>query len=152
MAGAVFKVNPDLQVLGGLAVEYRRDLPVMPFAGVRWRFAEGWTASLLFPRSGVEYEYSKQLAFFGGAGLQGGAFQVSEHFGDKFGRPELNNDSLTYWEIRFGGGARYRLLKNLALELDGGYMVLRRFVFRESDFTLKTDPAPYVQTSLRVSF
>ncbi len=150
--GVTYTLNTNLLFVGGFSIEYRRDVPVLPYLGARWRLADHWTLSLLFPRPGIEFQPNQRLALFAGAGLRGGAAQVNEHFGTDVGRPELNNTTLTYWEFRGGAGLRYRLIRGLTAELDGGWTFERRFVFREPDVTLKTKGAPYVQVSLNTRF
>ncbi|HEY5911810.1 MAG TPA: DUF6268 family outer membrane beta-barrel protein [Verrucomicrobiae bacterium] len=152
MLGASYDMTTNLNLLGGLSIEYRRDIPVFPYFGARWKFADQWTLVLIFPRPSIEYQLNNQLTLFAGGGLRGMAAQVNEHFGTDYGRRDLNNTTLTYWEVRAGGGLRYQLAKKFTFEVDGGWAIERRMVYRDPDETLKTAGAPYVQCSVTARF
>jgi hypothetical protein len=49
MMGFVYLIDADLQWFIGLRVDLRSNYPVVPAAGVRWKFADLWTLNLMLP-------------------------------------------------------------------------------------------------------
>jgi hypothetical protein len=84
---AFWDVSPRLQLIGGASVNLRRDLPVIPAFGGRWRFADDWTLLAVFPTPRIEYAASRAVTVFAGAEIIRTAYRVAEDFGDAFGRP-----------------------------------------------------------------
>jgi hypothetical protein len=149
---AFWDVSPRLQLIGGASVNLRRDLPVIPAFGGRWRFADDWTLLAVFPTPRIEYAASRAVTVFAGAEIIRTAYRVAEDFGDAFGRPELNDEDLSYNEWRVGAGVRWRIAPAATVSLDGGWMGDREFNFDERDVELDGDGAPYVQISLGGTF
>lgn len=147
-----YKQRPTLSWVFGLRGDFYSDVPVLPAAGMRWRFAEDWTLDLILPRPRIEYAPTEQVTIFAGGELKGGGFRIAEDYGRAHGRPELNNDKVSYREIRVGGGLRYAMARWLAATLEGGWAVDRRFDFDDGDLLLNGDGAPYVQISISGSY
>ena len=147
-----YQINPDLLLMLGLNVNFRSDLATVGGPGVMWRFAEGWTLNLILPRPHVSYALTSKATVFAGGELKAGGFRVGDDFGQDFGRPDLDNDTLSYREIRVGGGLRYEITRALRLLVEGGYAVDRRWEYRRADQTFRTEDAPYFQVGLNGSF
>lgn len=102
--GVAYSIRPNLQLLGGLGVNFRSKYPVFGGIGVRWGFAEGWTLLLGAPRTRIEYGVNERLTAFVGGDVKGGTFRVARDFGSKSGRRDLNDEDVDYREIRVGTG------------------------------------------------
>lgn len=148
LALVFWDLNDRVQLIGGASVNLRRDIPVIPALGGRWRFAEDWTLLAVFPTPRIEYAASEAVTVFAGAEIIRTAYRVAEDFGNRFGRPELNDEDLSYNEWRVGAGMRWRLAQALTVSVDGGWMGDREFNFEDRDVKLDGDGAPYVQVSV----
>lgn len=143
--------RPGLTWLAGFNFDHTRDFPIFGFVGVRWRFAERWNLSVIFPRPRLEYRATDNLRFYASMALAGGSYQVGEDFGTKHGAPRLDNERVSYREIRVGPGIRYRMGR-VSAELEGGWVVDRRFKYPDEDVLFNGDGTGYVRVSLSGSF
>ncbi|MFH1067916.1 MAG: DUF6268 family outer membrane beta-barrel protein [bacterium] len=150
--GFSYIVDKDLQWFFGVMVNPRSSIPVLPGAGVRWKFADQWTLMLLFPKPRLEYEVIEGLTLYVGGEIKGGNYQVGENFGSKMGRTDLDNDNVAYREIHAGGGVAWRFLPFMKLELEGGWVFDRRLEYPQSDLILTSGGAPYGQVALSAAF
>ena len=73
---------------------------------------------------------------------------MAEDFGDRFGRPELNDQDLSYNEWRVGAGFRWSPCRAFSLGVDGGWMGERQFNFDDRDLDLTSEGAPYFQLAV----
>jgi hypothetical protein len=147
-----YEVNPDLQVLFAVNVDLRREFPVVGGPGVIWRFADGWRLSLLIPRPQIEFTASESVTVFAGGELRATAIRVAEDFGTTVGNPVLNDDQVTYRELRVGGGVRWDLNRLFRLTVEGGYALDRRFEFDRGNVLLNGDGAPYFTVGVSGSY
>lgn len=147
-AGVTYEVNPDLTWMFGLRVDVWSDIPLLPGAGVRWKFADDWTLNLMFPKPRLQYAVNDCLTAYVGGDYRGGSYRTSQNF--KVNR--LNNEIVDHREIRVGAGADWNITGRLTGELEAGYVCYHRFEFDNKDVTVKADPAPYVSASLRFKF
>lgn len=147
-----YDVRPTLTVALAVNADFRRDIPVVGGPGVIWSFAENWRLILLLPRPQVEYTPAPWLTLFAGGEFRALAIRVGEQFGDGFGNPLLNDDQVTYREIRVGAGARWNVTRSLRLFAEGGWAIDRRFQFDRANLLLNGDGAPYLQVGLGGSY
>lgn len=147
-----YSPNRSLTWVFGLRYDAYNELPVLPGLGVRWRMDDHWTLSLMMPRPRLEYAWTDRLMLFAGGEFKGGGYRVAEDFGRRRGEPQLDDEQVTYREIRVGGGLRYRLARLLRLTVEGGWAVDRRFVFDDADLQFNGDGAPYIQIGLGGSY
>ncbi len=154
MLGATYIVNPDLVFTFGLGVNPGTDgIPVLPIAGVRWKFEKDWTLNVGVPRTSIDYQLLPNLRLSPLlVGFEGGEFHTSKTYGTNVGLPQLNDRKMHYNEVRVGVGAGYKILPNMTADLSGGVIAYREFDFKDAGYSPKTDPAPYVQIGLRVGF
>ena len=150
--GGVYLVEPDLQWFFGLRMDVRTRFPVLPAAGVRWRFSDDWTLNLLFPKPRLEYALNDSCLFYLGADIVAGTFRVGERFGTDRGWPKLNGELVDFLEFRGGPGVSWKIRPNLTLEAEGGWMPYREFVFNHVDVTFRSHNAPYAQIALHARF
>ncbi|GDY22568.1 hypothetical protein LBMAG56_39150 [Verrucomicrobiota bacterium] len=149
---ATYSVNRDLQFFARANVTFHGEFPVIGGPGVRWKFADRTTLWLALPKPRIEYALHPSLTLHVGGELRGGVFRVGEQFGTQHGRPNLDHADLNYREIRTGAGARWQFDKNLSLAAEGGWLIDRRFRFRDQKLQLNGDGAPYFQLGLSGSF
>ncbi|MFZ5806253.1 MAG: DUF6268 family outer membrane beta-barrel protein [Verrucomicrobiota bacterium] len=151
--GASYLVDKDLQWFFGVGINPRSSfLPVMPGVGVRWKFADQWTLFLVLPNPKIEYEIIKDLTLYAGMSIKGGNYQVSKKYGDSRNRFDLDNDNVSYREIRTGGGLGWKFMEGMTIEAEGGWTIDRRFDFAQSDLIIDSDGAPYGQVGFSAAF
>jgi hypothetical protein len=148
IGGVGYAVNPDLQVFFSVSVDPRRDIPVVGGPGVRWHFAEHWTLSLLLPRPQIQYRPSENWTFHVGAEMMGGAYHLNPNFGRDRGLAAMDDQMVTYREIRTGVGARWGGPKGFYASLEGGWMIDRRFVLDDVRLQFNGDGAAYGQLAV----
>ncbi|MDD5260959.1 MAG: DUF6268 family outer membrane beta-barrel protein [Methylacidiphilales bacterium] len=158
--GFTYLVDSKLQWFFGLGIDPRfgvaiKDIwssPVFPGIGVRWQFADDWTLMAVLPKPELEYKVNEQLEAFAGGEILGGNYRMGSHFGDHVGRSDLNNEDLSYREIRAGLGLRYKFNPAFTVEANGGIVLEREFRYSGRDLTLETEPAPYAAVQLKANF
>jgi hypothetical protein len=157
--GASYFYSKDLQFFFGLSADFRREIPVLPGAGLRWKFAEQWTLMLLVPKPQIQYELLPNLMLYAGAELKAGTYQVDRKFGtnhQQFGRGEnirLDDSSVDYQEVRAGVGASWKFHQAWSLEAETGAVVLRTFDFHDEDYRIKSSGvAPYGRLGVKAEF
>ena len=148
IGGVGYTINPDLQVFLSVSVDGRRDMPVVGGPGVRWRFAEHWTLSLMLPRPQLQYRPTDDLTLHVGAELTGGAYHLNSHFGRDHGLVAMDDQIASYREIRVGAGARWGGPKGFYASLEGGWMIDRRFVLDDVHLLFNGDGAVYGQLAV----
>lgn len=149
---AFWQITDTLQLIAGAGVNVRRDTPVIPALGARWRFADRWTLQAVYPAPRIEFDATDAVTLFVGAELVRSAYRVAEDFGTRLGNPELNDQDLSYNEWRVGAGARWTISRAFALSVDSGWMGKREFNFDDRDVELESKGAPYFQISLSGGF
>lgn len=151
--GGSYIVNPDLQFIFGVSINYERKYPVFPGGGVRWRFASQWVLNAALPTPRLEFEATRNLTVYGGADLKGSVFRMDDNFGEARGDERLNHALLTYTEVRTGAGVDWKMTPGLRLSLEGGYLPYREFDYHRADIRYKHDSgAPYGSVALRATF
>lgn len=144
--------DEDLTWLLGLYVDLRSEFPVYGGPGVRWRFAEYWTLSLVAPRPRLEFQASDDLLLFAGLEWRQVAYRVARDFGTKVGNAALNNSMLDYRDTRIGGGLNYSFSRHFNLGLEGGYAIERRFHYYSPKVQLTDNGSGYVAATINGRF
>lgn len=154
LVAASYADSRDLVWLLGVRVDVYAEHPVLPLAGVRWRFAPDWSLNIAFPRSGVQWRVSDALSFDAGVSLQGGTYRLTENLGIPPGLTtgRLANTFLDYREIRVGIGAEFSLHPQVSLRLDLGAFVDREFDYFDRGYTLESDSGTFATIALRSRF
>ncbi|MBK5274277.1 MAG: hypothetical protein JJE30_04410 [Desulfuromonadales bacterium] len=150
--GFVYLVDADLQWAFGLRVDVRSQYPVLPAAGVRWKFTDVWTLDLMLPNPRLEYDVNNKLQAYLGGGILAGTYVVGDHFGDVRGLPQLNNATVDYSEARLGPGFSWKALPNLTLEAEAGYVLYRTWDFFDQHINLNSKPLPFLQITCHARF
>ncbi len=145
--------SPELTWNFGLNLNAFSDNPVLPIAGVRWRFAPDWTFTVGFPQSGFSWQTSESLTLRAGVSFNGGSFRVTENLGIPGpGRPRLANTLLDFREVRAGLAAELEFGPALRLVAELGAVTDRKFDYFDRDFRLDGDAGFYGTLGLRASF
>jgi hypothetical protein len=153
LAGGTYIYNPDLQFVIGVSVDIERQFPVIPAAGIRWKFARRWVANAVLPQPRLEYEWSKSLTVYLGGNIKQTNFRMPEDFGDTHGSPRLNRAVLSYSEARAGLGFDWKLASFAAVNLEAGYQPYRSFDFYRADLRFhENGSAPYGMISVHGAF
>jgi hypothetical protein len=151
-ARLIYLQNTNVQWVAAFIGNLKSELPVVGGVGLRWRFAPDWTLDLILPRPQVRYDFSDRLTIHAGAEMKGGAYRVAEDFGTRTGRPQLNDEDVTYREARVGGGFKWKLNEKITAVVDGGWLIDRRFKFEDRRLQLNGDGAPYFQFALKAKY
>lgn len=152
VARAIYSPNRNLQWVFALVGNFRSEFPVVGGVGVRWKFADRWTLSLAIPKPVIEYQPTDALMLFAGAEFNGNTFRVAEDFGSRRGRPALNDEDVSYRDVRVGAGVQYTFSKKLIGIVEGGWMIDRRFVFDDQDLQLNGDGAAFFKIAIVGSY
>ncbi len=151
---ATYAPSRDLAWSFGLRADPFADKPVLPFAGVNWRFAPRWEFTLGFPRAGFSYEATSALKLGFGATVQGGSFHIAADprpVSATVG-PRLDDTSLDYREIRIGLSADYRFNDSLSLSVGVGAITDQKFDYHERGYTLNGDATAFFTLGLTGRF
>jgi hypothetical protein len=152
---ARYSARPDVIWLGGLAIGFYGRRGATPFIGLIWQIDERWRLNATFPMARITYRAAgtkeKPVDLFLAVGLDGGRYQVAPDFGNRFGQPALNGNTLSVEEgdVRTGVSSRWRFLTG---ELAAGYQFARRYNYEQAAETFDVAPAPYLSASLTARF
>jgi len=146
------KISPTFSLAVGLRFDAFSDNSVLPIAGFRWQPAPEWTVSVGAPRTEAVYKVREDIEVFGGGSFQGGGFAFDDPQLRSSGTISLRDTYVDYREIRVGGGLRWNLGKAVALELEGGWVVDRRFDYYERSLEVKTDGASFWHLEVTTRF
>ena len=130
----------------------KSEFPIVGGIGAIWRPDDHWTVSVVLPRPQISYRVNDTISVFAGGEFKGGGYRVSESFGTRVGRPNLNNQDIFYREARAGAGIKWNVTEKVSARLEAGWVIDRRFTFPDRDFQLNGDGAPYVQIAIRGTY
>jgi len=148
----IYLADADLQWLLGIRVDVRCEYPVLPVAGVRWKFADQWTLNLMLPSPRLEYAVNDRLTLYTGGGVEAGTFATGETFGTEHGEPKLDGAIVDFFELRLDAGFSWKLTPSVTVEAEVGYMPYRWFDFSEPDIDFRSYNAPYGQLACHARF
>jgi hypothetical protein len=145
--------RPGLTWIFGLGFNAFNQHPVLPAAGVRWKFAPEWELEVGFPRTGVTWRADPRLALRAGLSVVGGNYRITESLGVPApGIARLANTYLDLTEVRAGAGLNYTFTGGLALDLGAGVTTLRRFEYPDRDYRLSGANVGWVSLALNRQF
>lgn len=105
LALAAFRQNADLSWTAGLRYDSWSRHPLLPFAGINWKFFPKWELTVGMPRTGVSWQFRDAATLRAGASVQGGSFHVDDDPRPTGATaPALSATKLDYCEIRPGIG------------------------------------------------
>ncbi|MEI8341262.1 MAG: DUF6268 family outer membrane beta-barrel protein [Verrucomicrobiota bacterium] len=153
IVGGMYLVSPDLQWVLGMSVNVERSIPVLPAAGVRWKFAKDWVFNAVLPRPRLEYTLNKITTLYAGGDFKLGTYRMDSSFGSYRGNTHLNNALVDYTEIRVGGGVEVKAGSSVKIDLETGCMVYRQFDYQRANISMSnSNGAPYGQIIVSCSF
>jgi len=152
VVGGLYLASPDLQWFFGIRADPRCEYPVLPVAGVRWKFSDRWTLNLMLPSPRLEYEVNERLTAYTGGGIEAGTFATGETFGSDHGEPKLNGAIVDYFELRLDAGVSWKLDPQVSVEAEAGYMPYRWFDFFDPNINYRSYNAPYGQIACHARF
>lgn len=153
LAGGTYIYNPNLQLIAGVSVDAERKYPVLPTAGIRWKFAPQWVANAVLPTPRIEYEPNKSLTLYAGGVFKETNFRVQQGFAANLKNKDLGGTVLTYSEVRAGVGADWKVSSVITLSAEAGYQPYRTFDFYRADVRFEQESsAPYGTLSIHGSF
>ena len=84
---------------------------------------------------------------------EGGTYRLQGNFGDVHGVPSLNEAIVDYTQIRFGGGASWKIRPELTLEIEAGVVPVQEFDFHRAGVKARsTEIPPYGGLVLKAAF
>jgi hypothetical protein len=154
LVGGTYIYSPNVQFIAGVSVDVERKYPVIPSAGLRWKFARQWVANIVLPAPRLEFEASKSVTIYAGGLFKETNFRVPQDFGDHHGHhTDLNGAVLTYSEVRAGLGADWKVASFLTVTGEVGYQPYRSFDYYRADIRFhENGSAPYGTLSVHGSF
>ncbi len=153
IAGGTYIYNPSLQFVLGVSVDVEREYPVIPAAGIRWKFHRLWVANAVLPTPRLEFQAAKNVLLYLGGNIKQTNFRVDSDFGDTHGDRRLNHAVLSYSEVRVGPGVDWKVAPWLTITAEAGYQPYRSFDFYRADVRFHEDgSAPYGMLSLHGAF
>jgi len=153
LVGGTYIYNPSLQFIAGVSVDAERKYPVLPTAGIRWKFAPQWVANAVLPTPRIEYEANKGLTLYAGGVFKETNFRVNQDFAPMLKNRDLGGTVLTYSEVRAGAGADWKVSSVITLTAEAGYQPYRTFDFYRADVRFNQESsAPYGTISIHGSF
>ena len=148
----IFLAGADVQWLLGIRMDVRCEYPVLPVAGLRWKFADQWTLNAMLPSPRLEYEANDRLTLYAGTGIEAGTFAAGETFGTEHGEPKLNGAIVDYFELRLDAGLCWKLTPQVSLEAEAGFMPFRWFDFYDPNINYRSYNAPFGQIACHARF
>ncbi len=128
----------------------RTEYPVLPFAGLVWRFNDQWMLYGVVPEPRLVYMPNKKLDLWVGGQITGGSFRTKRNDGITPGK--LSHAAVDYSDYRAGVGFVWHVNKAIDVDLGGGYSIQRRFNYERAGKEFTTDPAPYLRVSINAEF
>ena len=133
--GGTYLWSKDFQIIFGLQIDLKSNLPLIGLPGFRWQFADKWVLSAIPPKPQLQYEFSNSLTLYAGAEIIGGTYHLNDDFGSSHGHPgsgsstnsNFNGNIVDYDEVRLGLGFTWKFTPNVSLDVSGGYVPYREF-------------------------
>ncbi len=151
--GGSYFVSSDLQLVLGASFDANRKYPVLPAAGVRWKFAREWVLNAILPTPRLEYLASQTLTLYAGGDFRGGTYRVDGEFGRSHELSKLNNAFVDYMQIRVGAGAAWKVNPYLTFEVEAGCVPMHDFDYHRADIAVRAqDVPPYARVGLQAQF
>ncbi len=152
VAAALWKPSEDFELQFGVRFSTVGEYPVLPIAGIRWRFADRWELNLTAPQPEIIWLASDTLKLSLGGSIRGGSFRLAEDFGTQRGRPDLDNEWIGFREFRTFAASEFTFRKTLRLRTEAGLLIGREFEFIEDEEEIEIDNSFYASVGLRYSF
>jgi hypothetical protein len=132
--GGTYLWSKDFQIIFGMQVDLRSNIPIIGIPGFRWQFADKWVIEAIPPRPQLQYQVSNAVTLYAGSEIINGTYHLNEDFGNYHGHngpgtnnSELNGNIVDYTEVRAGLGCAWKFTPNMTLDVSGGYVPYREY-------------------------
>ena len=166
--GGTYLWNKNFQIIFGVQIDLKSNLPIIGLPGFRWQFADKWVLSAIPPKPQLQYEVNNSLTLYTGAEILAGTYHLNNNFGTNHGHGpganagQFNGNICDFTEVRVGAGFTWKFTPNLSLDISGGYMPYRDFDMHADKIGFDThstsfkndfgDGAPYAEAGISGSF
>jgi hypothetical protein len=158
--GGSYAASKNLIWVFGAAYDEFSEHPLLPYGGVNWRFAEGWTFSIGFPRTGISYALNEKCTLGLGLTAKGGSYYVKDTplyataavVGGALPSTGLKDTFLDYREVRTGLTAEYKTTLRSSLLVEAGVVTDRKWQYHQAKVNYDGKPAAYGSISLNLSY
>ena len=133
--GGTYLWSKDFQIIFGLQIDLKSNLPIIGLPGFRWQFADKWVLDAIPPNPQLQYELTNTVTLYAGAEILGGTYHLNDDFGYYHGHPgptptgnaQLDGHIVDYDEVRLGVGVTWKFNPNVSLDVSGGYVPYREY-------------------------
>ena len=141
-------------ILIGVHASILDKYPVLPIGGVVWLIRDNLRLEAIPPEPRLIYTVSKQLDFFAGGELLGESYKRAADPGARPQDRRFSSAVLDYTEYRAGAGLTYSPVKQVDIDVSGGWDLERDFDYYRGDATKEfiTHGAPYAKVSVSANF
>ena len=140
--------------LVGVHIELLAKYPGFPIGGVVWLIQDNLRLEAIPPEPRLIYSISKKLDLFVGGELLGEAYKTAPNPEARPQDQRFNGGVLNFSEYRGGAGLTYSPIKQVDIDLSGGWDFLRDFDYYRGDNPRNFDQhgAPYAKVSVKAEF
>ena len=127
---------------------------MLPIGGVVWLIRDNLRLQGVPPEPRLIYTVNKQLDFFAGGELLGESYKRAADPGARPQDQRFSSAVLDFTEYRGGAGLTYTPIKQVDIDLSGGWDFQRDFDYYRGDATKQfiTHGAPYAKLEVSASF
>jgi hypothetical protein len=132
--GGTYLWSKNFQIIFGVQLDLRSNIPFIGVPGFRWQFADKWVLSAIPPKPQLQYELNKFVTLYAGAEIIDGTYHLNDEFGTyhghgpaNIGNSQFNGNILDYTEVRLGLGVTWQFDPNVSLDVSGGYVPYREY-------------------------
>jgi hypothetical protein len=152
--GAIVPLSKKFYLLVGIHTSILSEYPVLPIGGVIWLISDHLRLEAVPPEPKLIYTVNEKLDFFVGGEILGDAYKRDHRTSYKDpGDRRFNGGVISYNEVRVGGGVTYTPIKQVDINVAGGWMLGRSFnYYRGDEKDFNTNGAPYAKVSINAEF
>lgn len=149
-----FPVTKTVFGIAGVRGSLLSRYPVLPVGGLVWLITQKLRLEAIPPEPRLIYSFGEKLDVFAGAELLGNAYRRDKNDRARPQDRRYNNGVIDYSEVRVGAGLTWTPVKQLDIDLTGGYVINRDFnYYRGPGKNFKTeDGAPYLKIAVKSEF
>lgn len=151
--GGIVPLSKKFYLLLGARVSILAKEPVYPIIGAVWLIGDHLRLEAIPPEPRLIYSFSDKLDVFVGGDLLGDAYKRDETHYTQRGERRFSGGVIDYSEYRAGGGITYSPIKQVDIDLSGGWDFGRDFdYYRGASKRFVTDGAPYAKVKISAQF
>jgi hypothetical protein len=128
--------------------------PVLPIGGVVWLINDKFRLEGIPPEPRLIYTICKQLDLFAGGELLGESYKTAPNPEARPQDQRFNSAVVDFTEYRAGAGLTYSPIKQIDIDLSGGWDIQRDFDYYRGDSTKEFElrGAPYAKVRIEAEF